>query len=104
MIVSLPATIPSPLGIIILDTQFLRPIGDAGNPNSWSFPAIIERVNGAFARPVISGAYVDIEPFIDAGQRLVERGAFAVITTCVFLVRYQRALEMGCALYGSVQP
>ncbi len=87
----------------MLDTQFLRPMGDAGNPDSWPFPAIIERVNGAFARPMISGACVEIKPLI-AGGRLVELGACAVRTTCSFLGRYRRALEMDCALYGSVQP
>lgn len=30
--------------------------------------------------------------FRDAGQRLIDRGACAIITTCGFLVRYQQAL------------
>ena len=88
----------------MLDTQFLRPMVDAGNPDLWPFPAIVEPVNGAFARPVISGAHVVIEPFIEAGRRLVERDACAVRTTFGLLVRYQRALKMGCAHYGSVHP
>jgi hypothetical protein len=82
----------------MLDTQFLRPLGDAGNPDSWPFPVVIERVDGAFARPVISGTYAEIESFIEAGQRLVERGACAVTTTCGFLVRHQRALETALAV------
>ena len=82
----------------MLDTQFLRPLGDVGNPDSWPFPVLIERANGAFAQPVVSGTYAGIESFIDAGQRLVERGACAVITTCGFLVRHQRALETALAV------
>ena len=93
LIIPLPATIPPPLGIIMLDTQFLRPLGDVGNPDSWPFPVIIERVDGAVAQAVVSGIYEAAEPFIEAGQRLVERGACAVTTTCGFLVRHQRALE-----------
>lgn len=89
----LPAAIPPPLGIIMLDTQFLRPLGDVGNTQSWPFPVIIERVYGAFARPVVWGAYAGIASFTEAGERLVERGACAVTTTCGFLVRHQRALE-----------
>ncbi len=77
----------------MLDTQFLRPLGDAGNPDSWQFPVIMERVNGAFAQPVVSGTYAEIESFINAGQRLVAAGACAVTTTCGFLVRHQHALE-----------
>ena len=82
----------------MLDTQFLRPLGDVGNPESWPFPVIVERVDGAFARPVVSGTYVGIELFVEAGQRLVERGACAVTTTCGFLVRHQRALETALAV------
>ena len=77
----------------MLDMQFLRPLGDVGNPDSWPFPVLIERANGAFAQPVVSGTYAGIESFIEAGQRLIERGACAVTTTCGFLVRHQRALE-----------
>ena len=81
----------------MLDTQFLRPLGDVGNPDSWPFPTIFERVHGAFAQPVVSGTYTGIESFIDAGQRLVERGACAVTTTCGFLVRHQQVLEVALA-------
>ena len=82
----------------MLDTQFLRPLGDVGNPDSWPFPVLIERANGAFAQPVVSGTYAGIESFIEAGQRLIERGACAVTTTCGFLVRHQRALETALAV------
>ena len=82
----------------MLDTQFLRPLGDVGNPDSWPFPVIIERVDGAFALPVVSGTYAGIESFVYAGQRLVERGACAITTTCGFLVRHQRSLEAALAV------
>ena len=96
----------------MLDTQFLRPVGDVGNPDSWPFRVIIERASGAFAQPVVSGTYAGIESFIKAGQRLVERGACAVTTTCGFLVRHQRALDAALAVpvrassllsYGALQ-
>lgn len=83
----------SPLGILMLDTSFDRPVGDAGNPESWPFPVVIERVGGAHARAVVQGSFADVSAFIAAGRRLVERGACAIITTCGFLVRHQRALE-----------
>ena len=82
----------------MLDTQFLRPLGDVGNPDSWPFPVIIECVAGAYSRPVVSGTYTRIEPFIEAGRRLVERGACAVTTTCGFLARHQQALEAALAV------
>jgi len=87
-----PILSPSPLGILMLDTSFSRPLGDAGNPASWPFPVEIERVNGASARSVVEGTYADITAFIEAGLRLCERGVCAIITTCGFLVRHQEAL------------
>ena len=94
----MPAIIPTPLGIVMLDTQFSRPKGDVGNPDSWPFPVVMERVEGAFAGPVVSGTHRGVEAFIDAGQRLVDRGACAVTTSCGFLVRHQRALETAIAV------
>ena len=73
----------------MLDTSFKRPIGDAGNVASWPFPVRIERVDGAFAGPVVSGHFKSAQPFVDAGRRLVERGVLAITTTCGFLVRHQ---------------
>lgn len=87
-----PAAPPAALGILMLDTSFHRPPGDAGNPASWPFPVLIERVHGACARPVVNGDVADAQPFIAAGQRLVERGAVAITTTCGFLARMQNAL------------
>ena len=81
-----------PLGILMLDTDFSRPLGDAGNPASWPFPVVIERVGGAYARPVVEGTHLDIAAFVAAGLRMCDRGACAIITTCGFLVRHQEVL------------
>ena len=56
------------LEIIMLDTTFARPIGDAGNAVSWPFPVLIERVLGAFAEPVVTGRFDDVQLFIDAAH------------------------------------
>lgn len=89
------------LGVLMLDTTFDRPDGDAGNPASWPFPIRIERVSGAFARPVVGGDFVAVGEFIAAGKRLVDNGVAAIITTCGFLVRYQR--ELAAALSVPVE-
>lgn len=83
----------APLGILMLDTTFDRPVGDAGNPKSWPFPVIVDRVPGAYARPIVKGESQDITPFVTATKTLVEKGAGAIITTCGFLVRHQKALD-----------
>ena len=77
----------------MLDTTFARPLGDAGNAASWPFPVLIERVPGAFAEPVVTGRFGDVLPFVDAGRRLIGRGALAIVTTCGFLVRHQQQLQ-----------
>lgn len=81
------------LAIIMLDTSFARPLGDAGNEASWPFPVLIERVPAAFAKPVVSGQFADVVPFIEAGRRLIKRGACAITTTFGFLVRHQQRLQ-----------
>ena len=92
---------PVALGILMLDTTFDRPVGDAGNPASWPFPVRIERVSGAFARPVVSGECVAFGEFIVAANRLIESGVAAIITTCGFLVRHQK--ELAAALSVPVE-
>ena len=77
----------------MLDTAFARPFGDAGNSDSWPFPVLIERVSGAYARPVVDGTHRDINAFVEAGRLLCEQGACAVITTCGFLIRYQDVIS-----------
>lgn len=79
------------LGILRLDTTFERTVGDAGNPASWPFPVHIEVVAGAQARPTVEGR-IDLAPFVAAMHRCEAAGVTAVITTCGFLAREQRAL------------
>lgn len=86
-------TMARALGIIMLDTTFARPRGDAGNAASWPFPVLIERVSGARPEPVVAGWFDDVQPFLDAAFRLVQRGACAITTTCGFLVRHQQRLQ-----------
>lgn len=81
------------IGVLMLDTAFPRPVGDIGNPRTFRFPVIYERVHGASARQAVRNrADGLLEPFVRAGQRLVERGAVAVATSCGFLVCFQREL------------
>lgn len=81
-----------PLGIVMLDTEFARPVGDAGNPSSWPFPVRIVRVAGAYARDVVEGHFEQIDRFADAIAALEQQDVCAIISTCGFLVRHQLAL------------
>lgn len=81
------------LGVLMLDTGFRRFPGDIGTPESFSGPAIFERVPQATARRIVGIADDGfLAPFITAGERLIERGATAITTSCGFLIAYQAAL------------
>jgi hypothetical protein len=83
-----------PLGIMMLDTSFERPVGDVGNAASWPFPVLYKRISGATARKVVSGQDDDLlDAFVAAGQELVAEGAFALTTSCGFLALRQSQLS-----------
>ena len=86
-----PAPAP-PLGIIMLDTAFVRPPGDVGHAASWPVPVLFETVPGATARRIVGGQDCDLaDAFVQAGERLRARGAVGVITSCGFLAARQRS-------------
>lgn len=88
-----------PVGIIMLDTAFPRPVGDIGNPATFGGRALYEVVGGATAARVVDGdprAPELLAGFVAARDRLVARGAAAVTTSCGILAYHQQALQDGC--------
>ncbi len=82
------------LGILMLDTRFPRPLGDAGNPASWPMPVRPAVVPGASPQRVVRDADPALlPPFIAAARQLVHDGAAAITTSCGFLVLWQHALQ-----------
>jgi Asp/Glu/hydantoin racemase len=84
------------LGIVMLDTRFPRPPGDIGNPDSFSFPVLFSRLDGATVAQVVTG-----EPLpqalkaavLDEAHKLVAAGATAITTSCGFLSPLQAELQ-----------
>ena len=84
---------PRPVGVLMLDTAFVRYPGDIGNPLSWRRPVLFETIAGATAARITRLTDNQfLEPFVNAGERLVERGAAAITTSCGFLALYQAEL------------
>lgn len=82
------------LGVIMLDTEFPRPIGDVGHEQSWSIPVRFKRVPQASPDRVIrQGSAGLLDAFIEAGNELIASGCTALITSCGFLARHQRTLS-----------
>jgi Asp/Glu/hydantoin racemase len=77
----------STLGVIMLNTRFPRPIGDIGNPLSFSCPVIHEVAKVATAAAVVTREQIHpevIDGFVTVARNLVRRGASMITTSCGF--------------------
>jgi Asp/Glu/hydantoin racemase len=80
------------LGILMLDTQFPRILGDAGNTDSFAYPARTKIVTGAGSLEIVKDGKPSatlIEAFCQAAKSLEDDGAKAIISTCGFLITIQ---------------
>ena len=83
-----------PIGILMLETRFPRPIGDIGNPKSFDFPVLYQTVPMADPDLVVRGDPSALLPaFVAAGRDLIARGATGISTSCGFLTLFQKELE-----------
>lgn len=68
-------------------------IGNSTNPATYSFPVLFERVPGANLQSVVLSPDSQVlQAMIDAANRLVDRGAMAITTSCGFNAIFQREL------------
>lgn len=86
------------LGIVMLHTQFPRPRGDVGHPETFMVPIHKEMVRGIWPAYVVATAaslrQARIVPSFQAIVRNLEvRGAKAITTSCGFLVLMQNELQ-----------
>jgi len=85
------------IGIVLLDTRFPRLPGDIGNPATFPFPVIYEKVKRAVPSRVINDRDPSLLlPFIKAAKTLERKGARAITTSCGFLALWQK--EMAAAV------
>lgn len=81
------------IGIIMLDTTFPRIVGDVGNPDTFDFPVLYKVVKGASPeRLVVEADRTLLQPFIEAGRLLINKGAGAIATSCGFLALFHQEL------------
>ena len=86
------------LGIVMLHTQFPRPLGDVGHPDTFKVPVHKEMVRGVWPATVVTTAaslrQARIVPaFQSIVRNLEQRGARAITTSCGFLVLMQKELQ-----------
>ena len=85
------------IGIILLDTVFPRLPGDIGNPETFPFPVLYEKVDVALPSRVVRDRDLALlSPFIEAAKTLERKGAKAITTSCGFLALWQK--EMASAV------
>lgn len=87
------------LGILMLDTRFPRLAGDVGNPDSFDFPVLYERLQGVSPQQAVReapGRADLVEVLAAAAGRLVQRGADGISTSCGFLALLQGELAVRC--------
>lgn len=83
----------APIGILMLETRFPRPVGDVGNAKTFNFPVLYHVVpNATPTRVVEQRAAGLLAHFVEGGSALVRQGARAIATSCGFLAAHQRAL------------
>src|SRR5258708_2038179 len=81
-----------PIGMLILEEQIPCPPGTAGNPTTFSYPVCYEVARGVSAPALRQAARSGLDSFIAAGQRLVDRGAWAIAGNCGLMLVHQKAL------------
>ncbi len=89
---------PSVLGIIMLDTQFPRPLGDVGHPATFGVSTHMDVFKGVWpAKVVTSAASLRQARMVPGFQGMVRsmqmRGVQAITTSCGFLVLLQKELQ-----------
>ena len=79
----------------MLDTQFERPPGDAGNCDSYTIPARTSIISGAGSPDIVKDGRPSgnlISAFITAAKELEAQGACALTSTCGFLITIQERI------------
>ncbi|MEM7635255.1 MAG: aspartate/glutamate racemase family protein [Pseudomonadota bacterium] len=84
------------LGVLMLDTNFPRPVGDIGNPDSFDHPVIYRRLPGAVVSRIVTDEPLPddlVELFVNHARALEGAGATVISTSCGFLYPLQDRLQ-----------
>lgn len=95
------------LGILMLDTQFPRILGDAGNPDTYTTDVVIHIVKNVSSLDVVNDQQMPpkiLQQFIDAAQSLEQEGVSAITSTCGFLFKEQDSISAAVDIPVMVSP
>jgi len=83
------------IGIVMLNTQFPRLLGDVGNAKTFQGEVIYETVDIATVSSIVVNEKPDdkiIDAFVESAKRLINRGAKVVGTSCGFMASAQHEI------------
>ena len=82
------------VGILMLETNFPRPLGDIGHDQTWDFPVRFRTVGGASAQKVVlEDPRALLDSFVQVGRELISDGCTGLTTSCGFLALMQDELK-----------
>jgi len=82
-----------PLGILVLEEHIPCPPGTPGNPTTFPFPVIYERVDGVSVSHLRDATHPGgLSAFIKAAQVLVDKGVHAIVGGCGLMIVHQHEL------------
>lgn len=89
-----------PLGLIASAMNIHRAPGDVGCSRTFGFPLITEITEKALLVSMVSDHDYDeelLDAFVESGQRLIDRGAVGLVSSCGFLALAQTTYVYGIA-------
>lgn len=89
------ATHKKTVGVLKLNTNFPRLLGDIGNPESFRYPVVYETIPSATPATVITGEPINPrikQEIITTAKTLIAHGASIITTSCGFLSPLQSEL------------
>src|SRR5690625_809897 len=79
------------VGILMMDTEIPRIIGDVGNAHTYDFPVRFHVVKGATAdRVILEKDRNQLTPMIEGAKKLEAEGCSIISTSCGFLTYFQK--------------
>jgi len=82
-----------PIGIIMLDCKFPRPMGDIGNARTFPFPVAYEVLREVPPVSLTTERKLEaVDQLVEAARKLERIGVGGILTSCGLLIRYQELL------------
>ncbi|HIU18047.1 MAG TPA: aspartate/glutamate racemase family protein [Candidatus Avidesulfovibrio excrementigallinarum] len=80
----------TPVGVLCLDTQFAKPVGQLRNPLTFPFPVVCRVLPGIGAAEIFAGSAELGRVMVETARQLEKEGVQAIAGSCGFMALYQK--------------